>query len=143
MKRNYNFFGSVFLLVSLSTSNGCNTLRQNNGNSEILKTIQGRWILYQNNKEELLVKKDTLFRYFDNKLNGKYIIKISSEIISKIFENDTIKGNDKQWFFEEVNPNTGEIENQYAIISVEKNKFVMSPIHRSDLLTYDRKTKSK
>ena len=129
----------TYLLLTINIFVTCKPSNPTSKNPEILSTIQGRWVLFQNPKQNLTIKKDTLEHYYSGNLEKKSLIQISNSVISKIFENDTIKGGKDQFFFEELNLTTKEIEFQYTIISYSKYKFVLSPLHSGEILTYNRK----
>ena len=137
-----NFLHNSLLTLTIISNNIfgiCNQSNQTSRDPEVLKTIQGSWVLFQNPKQNLKIKMDTVDHYFNGILENRSLIRISNSVISKIFEEDTIKGSKEQFFFEELNVNSKEVEFQYSIISYSKNKFVLSPLHSGQLLTYDRK----
>ncbi len=142
MKSNFYFSQAVVIFTICGTLVTCGSTNQSQSNivnPGILELSQGRWVLTQNRQQELLIKKDTICYFYSGRLEGKYIIRISSTVISKTFKNDTIKGKDRQYFIEELNVISKEVESQYSIISYDKKKFVISPLHKGELLTYIRR----
>src|SRR5258706_16439451 len=100
MKSNPFFFNIVVIFFIYNNLATCNFTNQPQRNAEVLELMQGRWVLLQNKEQELLIKKDTVNYLYSGRLEGKYILRISSIVVSKTFENDTIKGKNGQLFIE-------------------------------------------
>ena len=105
---------------------------------KILDCMQGRWSLYQNAKQEILVKADSIFYFNEGIEKSKFILRIKKSVVSNIFERDTIMAVKGSFFLEELNLLSQEVEFQYLIISYDRHKFVLSPLHSNELLTYKK-----
>jgi len=128
----------ISLSILFACTSSLNTISQKKNN--IVSLLQGKWILSQNSKLELIIKSDTIYHYYEGVFEKKVLFKVSDAIVSKVLnEGDVLKDSTGQYFLEEIDGVSGEVQSQYSIISYDKNTFVLSPIYSNELLTYNRK----
>lgn len=135
------FFFTISGILFYSSLSFCNSGMKTQNSSLSLAELQGVWILYQDKNQKISISKDTVSHFYKRNIENKYILKLSKWVVSQTFNLDTIKATGDGFFIEEVNLYSKEVEQQYSVISYEKNKLVLSPLHSSQLLTYNRKKK--